>query len=92
MSPKTTADPREAEVLAQVEYVETGLLDVIDQRTQNSPTPRHRRRLARHAVIDLAGRLMMSEIDCDGEDARRRCLLQLRELVVLVHAHGRSKH
>lgn len=79
----------EAEAVAYVENVELEMLALLEQRTRTANGDASAsRRVARRLLLDLAGRVTVSDIDCQGEDARRAALADLDALRLHISTHG----
>lgn len=85
----------EQEVVAFVERIELDLARVLERHTQiltEDGHPRYSRWLALHSVIDLAGRLALSALFEEGEEARPKILTMVRHLEMLVAPASRRPH
>jgi hypothetical protein len=87
-----TADD-ERDVVALVERIEQDLLLVLERHTQMvADSPRYSRWVAMHSVIDLAGRLMLSAIAIEGDEARPRIAAMIDHLALLMTPASRAPH
>jgi hypothetical protein len=85
-SSKHTDDDEQA-AIAYLNIVEERLLEVLEDATRyedEQGRPQFGRWAAMHALVDLAGRHMLSAIELEGEEGRRRCMQLVNQLTMLI--------
>src|SRR5262245_33331449 len=81
----------EREAVALVERIENDLGLALERHTRMADEPpRFSRAVALHAVVDLAGRLMLSALTEEGDEARPRLAAMLRQLELLIAPESRA--